>query len=196
MAMHEPNRINTCPVVRSLLCTGMTFVLLFTQTPTRAAAADATAASKLTVFVRGDDLCGMLGPRDFDAAGVKGARPPSSNNNPPTDYYCVYAGKSSYMGGIEFDAFLADSTRDASRTFKTVTEETADRDGVDRATLLGVDQALLSLKAPGETGPVASLSVRKGKFVFVISFPSSAQAEAQLLALARTALQRGDQLTQ
>ena len=194
--MHEPSRTNALSIVRAIACAGVSLVWLSTQAPAQAAGAIAATPGKGGAVVRGDDLCGLLGPGDFDAAGVKGARPPETNNSPPTDYFCVYAGKSSYMGGIEFDAFLADSTRDASRTFKTVTEETADRDGVDRAKLLGVDQALLSLKAPGETGPVASLSVRKGKFVFVISFPSSAQAEAQLLALARTALQRGDQLTQ
>jgi hypothetical protein len=154
------------------------------------------AAGKGNAVVRGDDLCGLLGPDDFYAAGVKGARPPQTNNSPPTDYYCVYAGKSSYTGGIEFDAFLAESARDAARTFKTVAKETASRDALDRATALAADEALLSLQAPGDPGPVATLGVRKGKLVFVIGFPSNSQAEAQLLALARTVLQRGDKLTQ
>lgn len=75
--------------------------------------------------------------------------------------------------------------------FKTVGEETASRDALDRAKTLGVDEALLSLKGAGESGPVASLAVRQGKLVFAIGFPSGPQAEVQLLGLARTVLERG-----
>jgi hypothetical protein len=191
--MHDSARTNARSMLRALACA---LISLATQSPTQAAAADSAAAGKGNAVVRGDDLCGLLGPGDFDAAGVKGARPPRTNNSPPTDYYCTYAGMSGYKGGIEFDAFLADSARDAARTFKTVTKETAGRDAVDRAKALGVDEALLSLQSPGDPGPVATLSVRQGKLVFAISFPSNSQAEAQLLALARTVLQRGDKLTQ
>jgi hypothetical protein len=79
--------------------------------------------------------------------------------------------------------------------FKTVGGETASRDALDRAKTLGVDEALLSLKAAGEPGPVASLAVRQGRLVFAIGFPSGPQAEAQLLGLARTILERGAGLT-
>jgi hypothetical protein len=137
----------------------------------------------------------LLAPGDFDAIGVKSARPPTSNSSPPTDYYCVYAGRSSATGGIEFDAFVADSAADAATVFKTVVKETADADALDRAKALKVDAALLSLEAPGSAGPVATLVIRNGKLVFVIGFPSGPQAELQLLALARTVLQRGEQLS-
>lgn len=196
MVMHEPSRTNALSIVRAIACAGVSLVWLSTQAPAQAAGAIAATPGKGGAVVRGDDLCGLLGPGDFDAAGVKGARPPETNNSPPTDYFCVYAGKSSYKGGIEFDAFLADSARDAARTFKTVAKENADRDALDRAKALGADEALLSLQAPGDPGPVATLGVRKGKLVFAIGFPSNPQAEAQLLDLARTVLQRGAQLTQ
>jgi len=160
-------------------------------------AADVATASgaKGRAVTRGGDLCDLLGPGDFAAAGVKGAGPPDSNSTPPTDFYCVYAGRSSYKGGIEFDAFLSDSAAAAADVFETVIKENAARHALDRARELGVDEALLSLESPGEPGPVATLGVRRGKLVFAIGFPGNPQAEVQLLGLARTVLQRGDALT-
>lgn len=193
--MHDPTLSSAVSTVQALTYVGVTLVLLATQTQTQAAGADAATAAKATTIARGDDLCRLLSPGDFVSAGVKGARAPTTNNSPPTDYYCVYAGKSSYTGGIEFDAFLAKSARDAARIFKTVGKETASRDALDRAQAIGADEALLSLQAPGDPGPVATLSVRKGTLVFVIGFPSSAQAEGQLIALANTVLKRGAPLT-
>jgi hypothetical protein len=52
-------------------------------------------------IAHGGDLCELLGPDDFAAVGVKGATSPVSNSSPPTEFYCVYAGRSSYKGGIE-----------------------------------------------------------------------------------------------
>ena len=71
----------------------------------------------------GGDLCGLLGPGDFAAAGVAGAGALTSNSTPPTDYYCVYAGTSSGTGGIEFDAFLLASADDPDGVFDTVLNE-------------------------------------------------------------------------
>ncbi|MGD0120986.1 MAG: hypothetical protein ABSC46_00290 [Candidatus Limnocylindrales bacterium] len=56
----------------------------------------------------GGNLCGLLGPGDFAAVGVTGARTPTKNSDAPTDAYCVYAGVSSATGGIEFDVFIGD----------------------------------------------------------------------------------------
>jgi hypothetical protein len=61
----------------------------------------------------------------------------------PTDQYCVYAGRSSDKGGIEFDAFVADSVADAVATFRTFATE-ARGAGVDRAWALGVGHARLT----------------------------------------------------
>jgi hypothetical protein len=138
----------------------------------------------------GGDLCGLLGPGDFSAAGVTGAHPVSSNNTPPTDYYCGYAGQSSFKGGIELDAFVSASPAEAATVFETVTKELDQGAATDRARELGVDQARLSTEAAGEPGPVATIAVRQGRFVFSLGFPSSPQGEAQLLSLARTVLGR------
>ena len=180
-------------VRRGIVATAGSIALLACSWPhaVQAAGADAIAARKGGIVARGGDLCGLLGPGDFLAAGVPGAGPPSSNSTPPADYYCVYAGRSSYMGGIEFDAFLADSAADAASIFKTVTKETADPDAIDPAKAMLLHHALLSLKAPGDPRSFASIDVRKGRLVFAIGFPSGPQAEAQLLALARLVLQRG-----
>lgn len=157
--------------------------------------ADSRDAAQTRRIARGDELCQLLAPSDFASVGVKGAGRPVSNSTPPTDFYCVYAGVSSYKGGIEFDVFLSDSTAEAADVFKTVTQETVSPKALDRAKDLGVDQAKLELEAKGDSDPVATISVRSGKLVFSIGFPSNPEAEAQLLSLARTVLQRGAALT-
>lgn len=144
----------------------------------------------------GGDLCGLIGPGDFAAAGLTGAGAVSSNNTPPTDYYCVYAGPSAYKGGIELDAFLSASPEEAATVFETVTKEGSQGSAADRGSELGVDQAKLSTSAPGEPGPVATIAVRNGKLVFSLGFPSGPRAEAQLLDLARLVLKRAAALTE
>jgi hypothetical protein len=143
----------------------------------------------------GDDLCGLLSPEDFAKAGISGAKKPSSNSTPPSDFYCVYAGLSSYKGGIEFDAFVSDSTSDAAEVFKTVLQEHFGSSPIDRARSLGVDQARLELEAKGESRSFATIAVQSGKLVFVIGFPSNPRAEIQLLGLADIVLRRAASLT-
>jgi len=142
------------------------------------------------------DLCELLGPSDFAAVGVTGAGAPSSNSTPPTDYYCVYAGRSSFTGGIEFDAFLSPTPEAATAVFETVVKEGGQSPNPDRGPELGADQAVLATDSPGDPGPVATIAVRKGKLVFSVGFPSGPQAEDQLLKLARVVLERAAGIAQ
>lgn len=135
----------------------------------------------------GGQLCGLLGPGDFAAQGIPGAGAPSLNGSGTTDAYCVYAGKSSGTGGIEFDAWVGP---DADATYATVIGSSATNQDA-KAKLPGVDAAAIDLN--GEAGSVV-ISVQAGKLVFDIGFAKSANAEAQLLALAGLVLERGSAL--
>jgi hypothetical protein len=128
----------------------------------------------------GPDLCSLLKPDDFTAAGVTGAGTPTRNNPDPNDFFCVYAGKSSATGGIEFDAFIsdplpADDTTMSMNGFGNV-DVTAEVGGADKA-LYNDD-------------PVPTIGVRSGNFVFLIGYPASATARAAAPALATLVLAR------
>ncbi len=113
----------------------------------------------------GGDLCKLLGPGDFAGAGVSGAGGPTENNSPP-DYFCVYRGKSSATGGIEFDAFVFDTVADAHGSQQDVFGEFDPSD--DQAVrIAGADEASLSLPPSGSSDP-AVIGVRKGKLTFAI----------------------------
>lgn len=132
----------------------------------------------------GPDLCSLLKADDFTAAGVAGAGTPSKNNPDPSDFYCVYAGKSSATGGIEFDAFIWDQlpTDDVSmgqNGFGNV-DVTAE--------VTGADKALYN------DYPVPTIGVRSGNFDFLIGFPASPTARAAASALATLVLARATAL--
>ncbi len=143
----------------------------------------------------GGDLCGLLGPGDFAAAGVAGAGTLTSNSTPPTDYYCVYAGTSSGTGGIELDAFLLASADDPDGVFDTVLNESGILVRTERAADVGADRAAIATNLTSDTGKVAIIAVRKGPLVFDIGFPAGPDAERQLIDLAKLVLQRASGLT-
>lgn len=113
----------------------------------------------------GGDLCKLLGAGDFAAAGVSGAGGPSENNSPPS-YFCVYKGKSSATGGIEFDAFTFDTVSDAHGSFVDLFGEFDPSDDT-AVSIAGADEASLSLPPSGSSDP-ALIGVRKGKLAFGI----------------------------
>jgi hypothetical protein len=162
-----------------------------TATTTATATATATAAGGGALggpVARGGDMCGLLGPGDFSAAGVTGAASPTRNSDAPTDAYCVYAGISSATGGIEFDAFLGDpvGTYQEVKTNGGILQDDATGD------LPGVDAAGTQLNGPGG---MATIGVKSGQLTFDIGFPTNPNARAQLIALAKLVLQRGTALT-
>ena len=136
---------------------------------------------------RGGNLCSLLGPGDFAAAGISGAGAPTINTDENGGHYCVYSGTSGGTGGIEFDAF----TGDPVGTYQTIAGETGTLTELASGDLPGADQAGVNLSS---TGGMAAIVVRSGQFIFNMSFPTNPQARSQLIALAALVLQRGSAL--
>jgi hypothetical protein len=137
---------------------------------------------------KGGDLCGLLGPGDFTAAGIAGTSAPVENFDDAGNYFCVYAGDSGSTGGVEFDAFVGDP----AATYKQVTAGAGIVASDATAELPGVDQAGTVLNG---AGGMAAIAVREGQFCFDIETPTRSGARGQLLALATLVLQRGSGLT-
>ncbi len=157
--------------------------------PTPAAGGGGAAGGSVAA---GDDLCGLLGPGDFAAVGVGGTGKASENNSDNSNVYCVYAGKSAGTGGVEFDAFLADSTADSQASFDAASAPMLDFEGAGKAAFPDADGALLRTDIPGG---YAGIAIWKGKLVFDIGIPTTAQSKDQLIALAKLVLERAKGLT-
>ena len=139
-------------------------------------------------IAKGGDLCGLLGPGDFAAAGVSGATVPVENFDDSGNYYCVYAGDSGATGGIEFDAFVGDPAGAYQEMAASAGILNANATGA----LPGADKAGTVLNGPSG---MAGIAACKGQFCFDIDIPTSSGARAQLLAMAGLVLQRGGSLT-
>ena len=137
---------------------------------------------------KGGDLCGLLGPGDFTAAGIPGAGPPVENFDDAGNYYCVYAGDSGATGGIEFDAFVGDP----AGAYKTMAESAGITAADATAELAGVDKAGTILNGPGG---MAAIAVCEGQLCFDVELPTTSGSRAELIALAGIVLQRGSGLT-
>jgi len=140
----------------------------------------------------GSDLCGLLGPGDFAAAGVPGTGKATENNTDANNVYCVYAGKSAGTGGVEFDAFLAASSADSQSAFDAASAPMLDSAGDGKAAFPDADGAKLRTDIPDG---YAGITIWKGKLVFDIGIPTTAGAKDQLIALAKLVLQRAAGLT-
>ncbi len=140
----------------------------------------------------GNDLCGLLGPGDFAAQGISGTGSPTENNADNSNVYCVYAGKSAGTGGVEFDAFLADTKADSEATFISTSAPMLDFEGAGKAAFPDADGAKLRTDIPDG---YAGIAIWKGRLVFDIGIPKSDQAKDQLIALAKLVLQRSAGLT-
>jgi len=133
-------------------------------------------------------LCGLLTANDWATVNLSQAtNQPSINSDGPNDAYCVYNGKSGATGGLEFDAFIDQSTNDATGTFNTMAGELPGGQSVD---LPGVDAALIN---PNVDGTYGVIIVRNGRFSYSISLPTSSGAQTQLETLASLVLTRAQQ---
>jgi len=157
----------------------------------RPAAVFATlAALALSLPARAaEDYCALLSPADFQAAGVAGARAPTKNPD-QQGAYCVYAGKSSASGGIEFDVFVSQSVADAQGAYTELRYSFPAAPGPKA--LADADQAEVAKLA----GPPAYtvIAVRKGKLAFDIGVPTNAKSQEAVISLARLVLQRAEKL--
>jgi hypothetical protein len=129
----------------------------------------------------------LLGPGDFAAVGVSGARTPTKNSDGPADAYCVYSGISGATGGIEFDIFIGDplsSYQQIVANGALIADTTTG--------LPGVDAVGTVMNGPGN---MAAIGVRKGTMAFDIDVPTGPKARAQLIALAKLVLERSSALS-
>src|SRR6185503_8720137 len=130
-------------------------------------------------------LCDLLGPGDFDAVGIPGAKAPTKNSDGPGSAYCVYSGTSGATGGIEFDVFVDE---DAEGTFDVIEEEASGT--LTPLPIPGVDEAVGTDGTAGQAGAYATVIVRKGNLVFTIAAPGGVGMTAKLTALVGVVLAR------
>jgi hypothetical protein len=131
----------------------------------------------------GAALC-VLSPNDFTTAGVANAAKPTANvQDGGASAYCVYAGKSGATGGIELDVFApaGPTPADVKETFKTATGESSSP--LTPIRLEGTDEALWSAHQVSGGPPFATIAVRRGDLVFVLSFRAHKDALVQLTSL-------------
>ena len=156
--------------------------------PSAAAPSPATSGGALGGSVaKGGNFCGLLGPGDFAAVGVSGARTPTKNSDGPADAYCVYSGISGATGGIEFDIFIGDPVSSYQQIVANgalIADTTGD--------LPGVDNVGTVMNGPGN---MAAIGVQKGAMTFDIDVPTGPKARAQLIALAKLVLERSSALS-
>jgi hypothetical protein len=158
-----------------------------TVSPSAGASASAEAGATGGPVAAGGNFCGLLGPGDFAAAGVIGARTPTKNSDGTADAYCVYSGVSGATGGIEFDIFIGDPV---SSYQQIVSNGTLVADATTGLT--GVDNVGTVLVGPGN---MAAIGVQKGAMTFDIDVPTGPNARAQLIALAKLVIERGSGLS-
>lgn len=140
------------------------------------------------IVARGGDFCSLLGPGDFAAVGVTGARTPTKNSDDATDAYCVYSGVSGGTGGIEFDIFLTDSVG----AYKEIKANGGILGDDATGDLPGVDAAGTQMDGLAH---MADIGVRKGGMAFDIDVQTDPNARAQLIALAKLVLERASGLS-
>ena len=134
-------------------------------------------------------LCDLLGPGDFELAGVAGAGIPEVATDGPGSAYCVYAGESGATGGIELDAFVDE---DPQAVYDTIRGESSE--ALAAMTVPGADQAEGWEGVEGDAGRFARIVVRSGNLVFAISAPGGEGMDARLAALATLVVARGSAL--
>ena len=134
------------------------------------------------------DLCELLRPEDFAAAGIDGAGEPEATTDGTGSSYCVYAGESGATGGIELDVFPNPDEATAKVTYATATGE--------GPAGVAAENATFSESAFAIDGGVAYLTVRQGLLVLSLAAPNDMNTETGLVTLARLAIQRaGSALT-
>jgi hypothetical protein len=138
----------------------------------------------------GAKLC-VLGPNDFAQAGVDNTSKPLANvQDGGISAYCVYTGKSAATGGIELDVFspAGATPGDIKETFKTATDELGA--ALTPIRIEGADEARWAAHAVSGGPPFATIAVRRGDIVFVLSIPAHKDAQAQLTMLSGLILKR------
>jgi hypothetical protein len=155
-----------------------------------AAPAPGQQAARNAPRPKGDALC-VLTPADFATAGVAKASKPSANvQDGGVSAYCVYAGKSAATGGIELDVFspAGATPADVKETYKTAVGESSTE--LTPLRIEGADEARWAAHAVSGGPPFATIAIRRGDLVFVLSIPAHKDAQTQLTSLSLLVLKR------
>lgn len=133
-----------------------------------------------------EQLCALLAPDDWTAAGLEDAGPPDMDDDGPGtgSAYCVYNGLSGAMGGLELDVFVGPTVGDAQLTYAQIRESIPNPSVPN---LSGVDEAVIDINIEPGFGAIL---VRAGKLVVTITLPTSAAANDQLISLTNLVLGR------
>jgi hypothetical protein len=134
-------------------------------------------------------LCDLLGPGDFELAGVPGAGIPEVATDGPGSAHCVYAGESGATGGIELDAFVDE---DPEAVYETIRAESPE--ALAALSVPGAQRAEGWEGVAGDVAGFARILVRSGNLVFAISAPGGRGMDAKLADLAALVVARGSTL--
>ena len=138
-----------------------------------------------------EQLCALLTPDDWTAAGLEDAEEPEMDDDGPGtgSAYCTYHGVSGSLGGLELDVFVSRSLGDAQLVFAQILESVPD---TTTPNISGVDDA--AINANIQPDGFGAILVRAGLLVVTITLPASAQATDQLISLTNLVLSRAREL--
>ena len=133
-----------------------------------------------------EQLCALLTPDDWTAAGLEDAEPPEMDDDGPGtgSAYCVYNGLTGAMGGLELDVFLSPTLGDAQLTYAQIFESIPDPSVPN---ISGVDEAAIN---PNIDPGFGAILVRSGRLVVTITLPTTPAAHDQLISLTNLVLSR------
>lgn len=133
-----------------------------------------------------EQLCGLLTPDDWTAAGLENAGPPEMDDDGPGtgSAYCVYNGGSGATGGLELDVFVGPTLGDAQLTYAQIHESIPNPSAPN---LSGVDEAAINTSIEPGFGAILA---RAGRLVLTITLPTTPAARDQLTSLAGLVLSR------
>ena len=137
-----------------------------------------------------EQLCALLTPADWTAAGLAGAGPPEMDDDGPGtgSAYCVYNGASGATGGLELDVFVGPTVGDAQLTYAQILQSIPNPSAPN---LSGVDEAAIDTNIEPGFGAILA---RAGKLVVTITLPTSGDTADQLTALTNLVLGRAQDL--
>jgi hypothetical protein len=137
-----------------------------------------------------EQLCALLTPEDWAAAGLADADEPLVDDDGPGtgSAYCVYDSESGAAGGLELDVFVDQTLEGAMATYATIAESLPPS---SRPNISGIDDGLINTAIDETFGAIL---VRVGRLVVTITLPTSAQASDQLISLTNLVLSRAREL--
>lgn len=138
-----------------------------------------------------EQLCALLTPDDWTAAGLEDAGPPEMDDDGPGtgSAYCIYNGLSGAMGGLELDIFVGPTVGDAQLTYAQILESIPEPSAPN---ISGIDEG--AINANIQPDGFGAILVRAGELVVTITLPASGQATDQLVSLTNLVLTRAREL--